>query len=76
MTQLILDRELVAKFKGLTGKVELLDDCGRLVGIFDPTEQAGTRRLDSPFSDEEIRERSKVLSGSPLSEVLERLNKL
>lgn len=76
MTQLVVEGELLAKLQSLKERVELLDSEGRLVGVFDPTENATKFWVRSPISDEELQRRRQNPETRSLSEILARLDEL
>ena len=70
MMRLCIDAAFEAQLAQADGPLELCDQSGRTIGFFQPTPPPGTLKELSPFSDEEIEERSKQSSGRPLSEIL------
>ena len=57
MGQIILTAEMRAKLAGLTGKQEVRDEQGTLLGYFEPAPAAEPKRSRWwPFTDEEVEE--------------------
>jgi hypothetical protein len=73
MTRIQLDIQSVAKLQGLSDDVEIVNEKGETVGYFRPKSVGKIFRLKdlSPFTDEELRERSKQRENArPLSDIL------
>ena len=71
MTRMIADAALKARLEGLKEVVEVCDEAGRVLGFLHPAPAA--KSIESPFSDEEIRERLKDLKGRTLGEFMREL---
>lgn len=74
MTKLFVDASLDAQLTNLREPAELCDHAGRILGFFHPVARPLDASAASPFSDEEIARQREQRQGSPLAEVLERLN--
>lgn len=70
MTQLTLDANALAKFRGVTTAVQVCDEEGRVVGYFRPA--AGAQRYPEPpqLAPEELQQRLAEPGGRSISEVL------
>lgn len=71
MTRLLVDSETLLRLQSVQGPSELCDEFGKVLGYFLPAGRTGR----SPFTDEQLKERRKQHTGSPLSEVLERIQR-
>lgn len=72
MTRVTIDREMKDRLGGLGSAIEICDESGRVLGVFQPVEYSNPAD-GSPFTDEEILERSRVRSGRSLAEILSSL---
>ncbi len=71
MTQTIVDAVTRGKLCQLDHPAELLDEEGRVLGRFLPTEDlAEYEPLEPRVSEEELDERSRLRGGRPFSEIL------
>jgi hypothetical protein len=71
MTQLIVNADMLAKLKGLSGPLELCDEKGQVLGRFIPENlRPSPADLEPEISYEELRRRSENFRGRPLSDLL------
>jgi hypothetical protein len=77
MSQITFDPDLKARLKGLTEKVEVCDEAGKLVGVFLPAEaylKYLYATVEVPFTDEEIERMRQDKEGTcTLAEIWRRL---
>lgn len=72
MTRVTVDRELKDRLGGLDSAIEICDESGRVLGVFQPVRYSNPAD-GSPFTDEEILKRSQDRAGRSLSEILRSL---
>ncbi len=70
MTKLVMDTSFQAKVAALDETIELCDESGRTLGYFCPVPGPEADKPQSPYTDEELRELEKDLTGRPLREIL------
>ena len=71
MTQVVLDKEVLAKLLNLSIPLEVCDESGRTLGSFQPfVDQSLYRNVQVPVSEEELDARQRVLGGRSLEEIL------
>ncbi len=78
MTKLVVDSTFCARLTDLQELVELCDESGRTLGYFHPAVPGGKTegaKVQSPFTEEEIRQRQQQRTGRPLKEILEDLER-
>lgn len=77
MDTITLDPELRARLNGLNQQVAVVNESGEAVGLFLPIKdyKALLRKMQIPFSDEEIERRRKQTGGCSLPEIWQRLEK-
>jgi hypothetical protein len=75
MGKVVLDADLRAKFNGLNEPMDVVDESGRVVGLFVPTDQDKARyaNLTIPYSEEEIERRLHEEGGCTLDEIWKKL---
>jgi hypothetical protein len=74
MNRLMVDRPLTAQLAGLAQPVEVVDDTGRSLGHFLPT-QAAISSDDCPYSAEDLARMRSAEGGRPLAEIWKLLGK-
>lgn len=62
MSQIVIDKETIAKLRSVTGQVELVDEAGRVIGNFLP--------LEPSFDEEELKRREQDRGGRPLADII------
>lgn len=62
MSQIVIDKETIAKLKNATGQVELVDEAGHVIGNFLP--------LEPSFDEEEMKRREQDRGGRPLRDII------
>jgi hypothetical protein len=76
MTQVIIDSSTKAKLVHLTGRAEICDEFGKVLGhftpVFDPSQYEG---IEPDSSEEELDRRQKEGGGRTLAEILADLEK-
>ena len=69
MMKLSVDAAFQAQLTQADGPLEICDQAGRTIGIFQPTPPPGTLKELSPFSDEQIEQLAKQREGRPLADI-------
>ncbi len=77
MTRMTIDSDLRSRLKDLTGPIEFCDDTGETIGVFSPTRcsESAEAMASCPYTEAELRELSQVLTGRPLTEILQDLHR-
>jgi hypothetical protein len=77
MTKFVVDDALGTKLKSLEGLVEVCDEAGHTIGVFQPILSASDlgERGRCPIPDEEIERRRQERGGRPLADILADLEK-
>jgi hypothetical protein len=78
MNQIIINAELRARLSNLDRPMELCDESGRTLGYFHPvvvSSDSERRAIQSPFTREEIEQRSAERTGRSLAEILDDLSR-
>jgi hypothetical protein len=76
MTRIVLDKKTLAKLSKPTQSVEICDEEGNLVGIFNPVvDRTAYASLKVPFTAEELDRFEKEPGGRSLAEILADLEK-
>lgn len=73
MTKIVLDAQTRAQLHDLKEPLEIVDEAGRLLGLFTPMVERA--RLEPRISDEEIQRRRQQRTGRPLTDILGDLEK-
>jgi hypothetical protein len=71
MSRLLLDGTLGAKLRTASDTVELVDEAGRVLGVYTPVRlHVPPPGFQFPISDEELDRRNKVRTGRSLDEIM------
>lgn len=76
MTKVITDAVLRARLHDLRELLEVCDESGRTLGYFHPVEappDQPCRRVQSPFTEQELERRRQESGGFTLQEILQKL---
>ena len=78
MTQLVVERQTVAKLKKLRRQAEIVDELGNVIGIFEPARRRSPnyKGIDAPFSEKELQEAERDPISYSTAEVIAYLEKL
>lgn len=76
MARVVMDEWLAKNLKDAAGAVELVDENGRVVGVYAPSKRwVAPPGCEPPFTDEEMDELSKVRTGRPLADIIRDLER-
>ncbi len=73
MTRLTVSAKYSAVLSAASGPVQICDESGRILGMFEPVERKGYRESDaaeSPYTLEEVQEFAKEPGGRPPKDIL------
>jgi len=78
MTQVTIDPGIRAQLRNLAEPLEILDEDGRVLGVFSPISTPGRLRYEDvevPFTNEEVQRLLQQPPGRPLADILADLKK-
>lgn len=74
MIKITIDSDFQEKLTRPGGPIEICDEAGQTLGIFQPLPRTANLVKASPFTDEEIRRRAMARDGRPLADILRDLD--